>query len=241
MIVLLSFLCALGFVAVHIASKYLTFLHVIPRSKLLSGMGGVSVAYIFIHILPELNAYQYELNSGDTSGLFMDNPVYFVAMIGLAVFYGLEKMGKVVRNTPSKAKKHPFPWLFWIHMFSFFTYNFLIGYLLIQEESNNVTELTLYFFALSLHFLSNDQGLRQDHQRMYDHYGRWLLAAAVLIGWTMGFIFSMGENIVTLLFSFLAGGIILNVLKEELPEEKESNFWAFAVGLIFYAALLSFI
>lgn len=126
-------------------------------------------------------------------------------------------------------------------MFSFFTYNFLIGYLLIQEESNNVTELTLYFFALSLHFLSNDQGLRQDHQRMYDHYGRWLLAAAVLIGWTMGFIFSMGENIVTLLFSFLAGGIILNVLKEELPEEKESNFWAFAVGLIFYAALLSFI
>lgn len=94
MIVLLSFLCALGFVAVHIASKYLTFLHVIPRSKLLSGMGGVSVAYIFIHILPELNAYQYELNSGDTSGLFMDNPVYFVAMIGLAVFYGLEKWEK---------------------------------------------------------------------------------------------------------------------------------------------------
>lgn len=40
------------------------------------------------------------------------------------------------------------------------------------------------------------------------------------------------------LFAFLAGGVILNVLKEELPEERESRFSAFAGGALLYAALL---
>ena len=30
----------------------------------------------------------------------------------------------------------------------------------------------------------------------------------------------------------------MNVLKEELPEERQSRFWAFAVGAASYAALL---
>jgi hypothetical protein len=36
----------------------------------------------------------------------------------------------------------------------------------------------------------------------------------------------------------MAGGVILNVLKEELPEERQSKFWAFALGAAIYAALL---
>jgi zinc transporter ZupT len=41
-----------------------------------------------------------------------------------------------------------------------------------------------------------------------------------------------------LLFAFLAGGIVLNVLKEELPEDRESQFWAFVVGAAVYSAVL---
>ncbi len=40
------------------------------------------------------------------------------------------------------------------------------------------------------------------------------------------------------LTAFLAGGIILNVLKEELPEERESRFGAFFVGSLLYSVLL---
>ncbi|HWN44540.1 MAG TPA: hypothetical protein VNW71_20115 [Thermoanaerobaculia bacterium] len=41
-----------------------------------------------------------------------------------------------------------------------------------------------------------------------------------------------------LLFAFLAGGIVLNILKEELPSERESRFSAFALGAGSYAAIL---
>ena len=38
--------------------------------------------------------------------------------------------------------------------------------------------------------------------------------------------------------AFLGGGVILNVLKEELPEERGSRFRAFAAGAAGYAAFL---
>ena len=40
------------------------------------------------------------------------------------------------------------------------------------------------------------------------------------------------------LFAILGGGVVLNVLKEELPENRESRFWAFALGATLYSALL---
>ena len=41
-----------------------------------------------------------------------------------------------------------------------------------------------------------------------------------------------------MLFGFLAGGVVMNVLKEGLPDERESSFRAFALGAAAYAAVL---
>jgi hypothetical protein len=46
------------------------------------------------------------------------------------------------------------------------------------------------------------------------------------------------ETVIAILFALLSGGVILNVLKEELPEERESRFWAFALGAAVYAFIL---
>lgn len=46
------------------------------------------------------------------------------------------------------------------------------------------------------------------------------------------------ELLVAAIFAFIAGGVILNVLKEELPEERDSRFSAFAAGTFGYAVLL---
>jgi zinc transporter ZupT len=73
---------------------------------------------------------------------------------------------------------------------------------------------------------------------MYRQTGRWILAAAVIAGWAIGSSTELSQAAIAVLFAFLAGGIVLNVLKEELPEDRESRFWAFAVGAIGYAALL---
>ena len=43
------------------------------------------------------------------------------------------------------------------------------------------------------------------------------------------------------LFALLAGGVVLNVMKEELPEERKSRFGAFLLGVVLYGGLLALI
>ena len=66
----------------------------------------------------------------------------------------------------------------------------------------------------------------------------WLLGGALLVGWAAGVATHVPELGLSMLSAFLAGMIVLNVFKEELPEERQSRFSAFAVGLAVYGALL---
>jgi zinc transporter ZupT len=54
---------------------------------------------------------------------------------------------------------------------------------------------------------------------LYRQVGRWILAAAILVGWALGSGIPLSEEAIAVLFAFLAGGLVLNVLKEELPED----------------------
>lgn len=222
-------------------SGKLRFLRATPRSRWLSFGSGVSVAYVFIHILPELSEAQETIESSQEIGLaFLEHHVYLVALLGMVVFYGLERVARESRQRNQKAGKPDVTssGVFWIHIASFAIYNALIGYLLLHREEQGIQSLFLFFFAMALHFVVNDNGLRENHKAIYDHIGRWVLAAAIIVGWVVGSATAIDSPAVALLFAFLAGGIVLNVLKEELPEERESCFWAFALGAGGYASLL---
>jgi uncharacterized membrane protein YeiH len=120
-------------------------------------------------------------------------------------------------------------------MASFGTYNVLIGYLLADRAEGAFA----FWLAMALHFFVNDYGLRQHHRWQYGHVGRWLLAAAVLAGAALGLTVEVSEAAFAAVVAFVGGGVVLNVLKEELPEERESRFWPFAAGAAAYAALLT--
>lgn len=91
---------------------------------------------------------------------------------------------------------------------------------------------------MGLHLVVNDIGLRDHHEHIYDHIGRWVLGLSLFTGWLVGINTEISEPAIVALFSFLAGGVILNVLKEELPEERNSRFWPFAFGALIYAFLM---
>jgi zinc transporter ZupT len=241
-VLLITFILAAGFISIHLFSRYFPFLESIPRSRLLSAAGGISVAYVFIHLLPELNKHNQVLDKSIESDAlkFFENHTYIVAMIGLAIFYGLERMVKISKKKQQEKynKDRASKGVFWVHIASFFLYNSLIGYLLHHGEQETLKGLVFYFIALAVHFITGDHALREAHQELYDVIGRWLLAVAILAGWVIGITWKVNENIIAVLFALLAGGVILNVMKEELPEERESNFWAFAAGMAGYTFLL---
>ena len=110
--------------------------------------------------------------------------------------------------------------------------------MLLNRLATGFEALVLFAFAMALHFVFNDYGLREEHKGLYTRVGRWVISAAVLLGWAIGLAVEIPEAAVATLTAFLGGGVIMNVLKEELPEERQSRFWAFAVGATAYAALL---
>ena len=236
--VLLSGAVAALFALVHIAGKWMRFLQVTPRSIWLSFAGGVSLAYVFVHLLPELAERQERSlrHIGEQgAGGVLELHAYLAALAGLATFYGLDRMVRLSKS----GGDDPAPiGIFWIHLGSYAVYNALVGYLLVHREGGDAGGLLVYALALGLHFAVNDQGLRDHHGRTYDRAGRWLLAAAPVAGWAAGLALSLSAVAVGLIFAFLAGGIILNVLKEELPEDRESRFWALALGAVVFSALL---
>lgn len=241
MLLLVSLICAIALALVHIFADKLRFLDSVPRSRWLSIAGGVSIAYIFVHVFPELREAQTKIEQINNPIIdFLEHHVYLIALLGFSIFYGLERLAKSSRHYNRALGKADVPTttVFWTHIGSFAIYNALIGYLLLHREEPDIKSLLLFFIAMALHFVVNDYGLREHHKAVYKHIGRWILAAAIIIGWVIGLATEIHQAAIAVLFAFLAGGVILNVIKEELPTERESRFWAFITGASVYTILL---
>lgn len=223
----------LTLMAIHIASRELRFLEGLPRSKWLSAAGGISVAYVLVHLLPELAAGQAALD--ETEGFealdLVEEHVYMAALAGLGIFYAIESAGRGGGRLAEEVEEG-------LRIGAFAVYNAVIGYLIIHREDDSVSSLIFFTIALGVHFVVNDHALRERHPRTYDRVGRWILVAGVAIGWTIGELTEISEAGIGLLVGFLAGGVILNVFKEELPSERKSSVPAFLIAAAAYAALL---
>lgn len=236
-----TFLATLVLIVVHLFSGHLRFLEGTPRSRWLSLAGGVSVAYVFVHLLPELAQGQQVLQGPELAVLdYLEHHAYLLALAGLVCFYGLERMIKARRRRLPRDAASPVG-VFWLHIASFGAYNVLIGYLLVHREVPGLSSLVLFTTAMGLHFVVNDYGLQQDHKGLFSHWGRWVLSAAILAGWALGLAIELSELALSACIAFLTGGVVLNVLKEELPEERESRFSSFLLGAMGYAALLLYV
>ena len=236
----ITFISVICLAVTHLFGGKLKFLSGTPRSIWLSVAGGISVAYVFIHLLPELAEGQ-EVIRKSVDGILqaLDRHVYLMALGGLIVFYGLERAAKEshVRRKPDTERHAKDKKVFWLHVVSFSLYNTLIGYLL-ANNFESAKALVFFFIAMALHFIVTDFGLREQFEELYRSVGRWIFSMAIMLGWAIGQFIEVPEVATSALVAILAGGVILNVLKEELPEERRSRFIPFLLGAALYAALL---
>lgn len=224
-------------VALHLAAGAMRFLDGVPRSRWLSAAGGVSVAYVLVHLLPELARYQELWSEGDIDVPWFETEVYVVALIGLVAFYGIEIHTRGARKAKSDAGRVSRA-AFAVSVSAYALYNLIVGYLLVERAAVSVGDLALFTTAMGLHFVVNDFGLREHDGAAYARYGRWVLAFAVVAGTVLGLYREVPVEAVAALLAVLGGGVILNVLKEELPAERDSRFLPFLVGAALYALLL---
>jgi len=62
----------------------------------------------------------------------------------------------------------------------------------------------------------------------------------VLLGRLASVTVELPEITIHRLFAFVAGGVVMTSMHEELPREREGLFWWFTLGAVAYATLLMF-
>ncbi len=211
------------------------------RRRFISAAAGISVAYIFIDVLPELE-FQRQVVVKAAQGtelLFAEQRIYLLALLSFVVIYGLEHMVLVNReHRRESVAAGEADAVFWLQLAGYAAYSALIGYLVVERAERGVLALSVYTFAMAVHFLIVDHSLAEDHGRAYGRRGRWLLATSVLAGWLIGVMAPLSEVAVARLFAVLAGGVVITSLRAELPDDREGRFWPFCFGAVIFAGVL---
>jgi hypothetical protein len=210
------------------------------RRAWLSAAGGTAIAYVFVDLLPEMQRMQ-ETFSTAAAGRAFPFPhyrVYTAALAGFVLFYTLENMAAATRPEPSEQAEQDRPLVYWLHIGGFAVYCGLMGYLLREDADSRELSLVPYGLAMFCHFWVVDHALRAEHGPPYDRAGRWVLASAILAGWALAAMRVSSDLVVPTLMGLIAGGVVINSVKEELPEKGQGRVVPFVLGAFGYALLL---
>lgn len=211
----------------------------------MSLLSGGSVAYVFLHLVPELTHYHDVVQKANLPNWIesFDYVAYIISLIGIAIFYGIDQLNEKSRekNEQTNNLTRPRKRVFLLHIGTFALYNGLIGYLLPHLSGESIAAYAIYFIVFSFHFLANNRILHLTHEDLYTKAGRWILAFSVFLGWLLSETTHTNELTVALLSSFLTGGLVLNILNDELPEQKKSSFLFFVLGILIVGTLLQII
>ncbi|MCZ2839777.1 hypothetical protein [Modestobacter sp. VKM Ac-2985] len=209
-----------------------------PRSARFQSIAdGLAIAYVFVRLLPDL-AQPASGASRGSLGLLVDRP-FLIALVGLLLYYAVLDWAQD-RDAREEQQRGgvPTPWPFWASGALYLVFNLFVGYLLVHQVRPGPAELALYTVALSARYLTGEIALRDQDPRAYDRLGRWVLAAAVLVGWGLGATVDLGDEAVRVFSALLAGSIVLTSLTQQLPGAGRAHFPLLGGACVVFSALL---
>ncbi|EYR64311.1 membrane protein [Actinotalea ferrariae CF5-4] len=229
-------------VAAHLLATHLRGLAGRHEAAVVSAAGGISVAYVFLHLLPEVAAGARVVGESVEDLLvhvaLQELLVFLVALAGFTVFYVAERYaaqhGSARHGGPGASSS-----AFGVHLAAFAAYNVAVAYTLPERVAEDPLSAAVFTLAVAVHVLVVDRGLDEHHPRRYGRVGRFVLAGALLLGWLLAAVAAPTSSLtVSLMTAVVAGSVLLTVFQEELPRARESRTWPFLAGLGGNALLL---
>lgn len=237
----------------HLAAPHIRKLPFVPERYMGSFAGGLAVAYVFLHLLPEIAAGNEAIGEALSDVLdptpLLELAIFLVALAGFTAFYGLERLAVAYGSRDQDAGSHHgrggtggSAGVYWLHLASFMVYNVLITYTMVLRVRTGLLFAVLFTVAMGLHFVLTDRGLTEHYPHRFATNGRILLAGALVAGWVLAAVFAPTSTLlVALMTALLGGSVLLNVFKEEIPTNRGSSFAWFTIGLVLYSVLLAVI
>jgi hypothetical protein len=251
--VLGALVATLVLAGLHLAAQRIRKLPFVPERATGSFAGGLAVAYVFLHLLPEIAAGNEAIGEALSDVIeptpLMELGIFLAALAGFTIFYALERLA--TRTAPrvlvpagqgdTEPERGPSSAVVYgTHLGSFLVYNALITYTMALRLRTGILFAVLFTIAMGLHFVLTDRGLEEHYPDRFGRWGRMELGVALVVGWAADAVFAPTSTLlVALLTALLGGSILLNVFKEEIPSNRRSSFGWFTIGLTGYALLLA--
>lgn len=221
-------LCLLLLILIHLYGNTTRLLGWLWHGRFLSFASGVSFGYVFVDLLPTLSEEQQVFsNHIGTMIPFLDRHSYLIALVGMLFFYGIQ--GK------SQSQKD---FKFWVSMTGYALFNFFVGASLADPLDASVRPIWLFTIAMGLHYFVHDHNLIEDHRDAYETRARWFLVVALISGWLTGYFIKIPEMFIAIVVAFVAGGMIMNAMRYELPKKSQDSFRYFCLGALGYSLIL---
>ena len=245
-IILLAFFAALFLMLAHLFSNRIYRYSKNHRNRIISFFGGIAVAYVFLDLLPRLEAAHIHLERifGDLPA-FLDNiAVPGLALMGFLIFFGLEHLAVNSRHIQCKKTGDVFSSVpastatFVVHFINLAFFNLVIGYVLRFEAEIGLIPLLLYASAISLHFIILDTTMENHYKHLYLKYGRYVASLMPIIGWGISAIFPENQSTGYVLLALISGIVLFNAINNEVPKGGKKNSGIFIAGALFYSVLL---
>jgi len=215
---------------IHLFANKADILGWVWHGHFLSFAAGISFAYVFIDLLPGLEKEQSILRKAFNPLIpYLDRHAYLVALIGVLFFYGLHTQSQ----SPTTPNRN-----FWISTAGYLIFNFFVGVSLSEVGNPEIQPLFLFTIAMGMHYFVSDHTTSIGNSVLYQSKARWLLVATLFAGYISGKLAHIPEAVVAITVSFIAGGVLLNVLRYELPKREQVGYFFFVIGSLFYTTLI---
>ena len=202
----------------------------------LSFGAGMSVAYIFVHVMPELHAVRASFAEGMGVPLPLQGMVvYYLALVGFLLFYLMDQLGERMSRSDGEAgEDHAYR----LDIGGFAVYACLMGYLLVRNLGDSHVSTAFFGVTIAVHFLALTHALDAEHGSAYRRGGRFVLAGASLLGWSLGLALPLPLEVLALLVAFISGAVVMNATIMEIHSEKDGHLLPFAAGGLIYGLIL---
>ena len=197
---------------------------------------GMSVAYVFVHLMPELHSVRSTFVESVSAPLRYEGmAIYYLALTGFLVFYGMYHLTSRLKLSEAEGALDR---AFKFDVGGFAVYVCLMSYLLVHNLEESTVSMAFFAVTLAVHFLAVDHSLAEEHGVAYRRIGRFVLAGMPILGWALGMMFALPQHVLALLVALISGSVIMNSMTMELPSHKDGRFLPFLAGGLVYGLIL---
>ena len=202
---------------------------------------GASVAYVFIHVFPDISILQQQFTgipSHHHNGQFFNQPLYLTALAGLCLPYILDTLELSYTERDKKIHVKIHQSIFGIRKVLYTLYNMMLAYMIVTRQGEGMLNMKIIVLVLSMHFIVLNANFKEVYHELFKTYVRWFAILGLVLGGVLGKTIHLPEFILAYVFALIGGIITYTALKQELPKTSHRAPFHFIAGVVCFALLI---